>query len=124
MLSQFRTDATGTALLAKHFLPLLDRRERLIAAFLSARVGLIGDNRLGGWISYRAPKAALKQIVRPTSIECARTPKAIVVALPGTVRTNLSDPYSTGHPTEVASEAAARLIEFRALRRLGYVRGL
>jgi NAD(P)-dependent dehydrogenase (short-subunit alcohol dehydrogenase family) len=112
MLMQFRTNAIGPALVAKHFLPLLDRRERSIAAFLSARVGSIGDNRLGGWISYRASTAALNQIVHTASIEAARThPKAAVVALhPGTVRTNLSDPYSGGHRTVDASGAAISMI--------------
>lgn len=113
MLKQFRLNAIGPALVAKHFLPLLDRKERSIAAFLSARVGSIGDNRLGGWISYRASKAALNQIVRTAAIEIARThPAAVVAAIhPGTVRTELSAPYASGHPTVSAPEAAASMLK-------------
>jgi NAD(P)-dependent dehydrogenase (short-subunit alcohol dehydrogenase family) len=112
MMAQFLTNAVGPALVAKHFLPRLDRRERSIAAFLSARVGSIGDNRLGGWISYRSAKAALNQIVRTASIEVARThPQALVVSIhPGTVRTRLSEPYAMGHPTVSPAEAAASIL--------------
>ncbi len=112
MLAQFRANTIGPALVAKHFLPLLDRKSRTIAAFLSARVGSIGDNRLGGWVSYRSSKAALNQIVRTASIEVARThPEAVVTAIhPGTVRTKLSDPYSSGHPTVSADEAARAIL--------------
>lgn len=109
MLEHFRINAVGPALIAKHFLPLLDRKRRSIAAFLSARVGPIGDNRLGGWISYRSSKAALNQIVRTVAIECSRThPASVVVSVhPGTVDTRLSAPYSSRHstvPTAVAAE--------------------
>ncbi len=109
MLAQFKTNAVGPALIAKHFLPRLDRGSRSIALFLSARVGSIGDNRLGGWVSYRSSKAALNQVVRTASIEASRThPEAVVAAIhPGTVRTALSDPYSSGHPT-VSPDVAAR----------------
>lgn len=112
MLQHFRVNAIGPALVAKHFLPLLDRKERAIAAFLSARVGSIGDNRLGGWISYCSSKAALNQIVRTTAVEIARThSQAKVVAVhPGTVRTKLSAPYSAGHPTMDADRAAAMIL--------------
>nr|WP_018902096.1 SDR family NAD(P)-dependent oxidoreductase [Rhizobium sp. 2MFCol3.1] len=112
MLSQFRVNAVGPALVAKHFLPLLDRKSRAVAAFLSARVGSISDNRLGGWISYRASKAALNQIVRTASIEVARThPEAVVAAVhPGTVRTTLSAPYSAGHLTMSPQDAASSIL--------------
>lgn len=112
MLQQFRINAVGPALVAKHFLPLLDRTSRSIAAFLSARVGSIGDNRLGGWISYRSSKAALNQIVRTTAIELGRThPGSVVVAIhPGTVETRLSRPYSSGHPTVETSAAALDIL--------------
>jgi NAD(P)-dependent dehydrogenase (short-subunit alcohol dehydrogenase family) len=112
MLSQFRVNAVGPALVAKHFLPLLDRKSRTAAAFLSARVGSIGDNVKGGWISYRASKAALNQIVKTASIELARThPNAVIAAMhPGTVRTPLSQPYSKGHPTVSPEQAATSLI--------------
>lgn len=111
MAAQFAVNAIGPALIAKHFLPRLDRERRALAAFLSARVGSIADNRLGGWISYRASKAALNQIVHTAAIESQRThPQAAVIAVhPGTVRTNLSAPYSTGHKT-VSLEEAARSI--------------
>jgi len=112
MLSQFRVNAVGPALVAKHFLPLLDRNSRTAAVFLSARVGSIGDNFKGGWISYRASKAALNQIVRTASIELARThPDAVVIAMhPGTVQTPLSAPYSKGYPSVSASEAAVNIL--------------
>ncbi|KQQ36360.1 C factor [Rhizobium sp. Leaf306] len=112
MMAQFRTNAVGPALVAKHFLPLFDRETRSIAAFLSARVGSIGDNRLGGWVSYRSAKAALNQIVRTVSIEYGRThPAAVVTAIhPGTVRTGLSDPYSRGHNTVSPEQAAASIL--------------
>lgn len=95
MLRNFAVNAVGPALVAKHFLPLLPRDNRAIFAALSARVGSIGDNRLGGWHSYRAAKAALNQIIRTMAIELARTHKrAICVGLhPGTVDSKLSQPF-------------------------------
>ena len=80
-------------LVARHFLPLMAPTATL--AFLSARVGSISDNRLGGWYGYRASKAALNQFVRTLSIELARTrPQMTAVALhPGTVDTALSAPF-------------------------------
>jgi NAD(P)-dependent dehydrogenase (short-subunit alcohol dehydrogenase family) len=112
MAAQFMTNAIGPALVAKHFLPRLSRQDRTIAAFLSARVGSIADNRIGGWISYRSAKAALNQIVRTASIEMARThPTASVVAIhPGTVETKLSAPYSRGHKTVTAVTAASNIL--------------
>ena len=94
----FRINTIGPALAARHFLPLLRADGRAIFAALSARVGSIGDNRLGGWLSYRASKAALNQIIRTLAIELARTrPQAICVALhPGTVDTALSAPFQRG----------------------------
>ncbi len=91
----FAVNAIGPALVAKHTLPLLPRRGRAVFAALSARVGSIGDNRLGGWHAYRAAKAALNQIIRTLSIELAASrPDAICVALhPGTVATELSAPF-------------------------------
>ena len=95
MARLFAVNATGPALVAKHFLPLLPRRGRAVFAALSARVGSIADNRLGGWYGYRASKAALNQIVRTLAIELARTrPEAAIVGLhPGTVATGLSRPF-------------------------------
>lgn len=94
----FRVNTIGPALVARHFLPLLRPTGRTIFAALSARVGSIGDNRLGGWFGYRASKAALNQIVRTLAIELARTrPDSLCVALhPGTVDTELSAPFQRG----------------------------
>lgn len=112
MARQFAVNAIGPALLIKHFSPLLPRSRRAIFATLSARVGSIGDNRLGGWISYRAAKAALNQIVRTAAIEIARThPQALVLALhPGTVATRLTTPFRHGDGT-APEEAAASLLQ-------------
>lgn len=98
----FAINATGPALISKHMLPLLARDRKTVFAALSARVGSIEDNRLGGWASYRASKAALHQIVRTCSIELARKNKsAICVALhPGTVDTHLSAPFQRGVSAE------------------------
>jgi len=95
MARAFATNAIGPALLIKHFLPMMPRAGKSVFAALSARVGSIGDNRLGGWYSYRASKAALNQLVCTASIELRRRqPEAICVALhPGTVDTRLSAPF-------------------------------
>ncbi len=92
---QFAVNAIGPALVAKHFLPLMPRTGRTVFAALSARVGSISDNRLGGWYGYRASKAALNQLVRTASVEeKRRNDRSIVVALhPGTVDTALSRPF-------------------------------
>ena len=94
----FAVNATGPALVAKHLLPLLRRDGPAVFAALSARVGSIGDNRLGGWYGYRASKAALNMIVKTLAVELARThPHAACVALhPGTVATDLSQPFLRG----------------------------
>lgn len=96
----FRINAAGPALVAKHFLPLLARDRKTACAALSARVGSIADNRLGGWHAYRASKAALNMLIRTLAIELARrNPKALCVALhPGTVDTGLSAPFQSGVP--------------------------
>ena len=95
LLRNFAVNAVGPAIAAKHFLSLLPVDRRAVFAVLSARVGSIGDNRLGGWYGYRASKAALNQFVRTASVELARTrPRAIIVGLhPGTVDTGLSKPF-------------------------------
>ena len=112
MQRAFAINATGPALLLKHFAPLLPRRGKGLFATLSARVGSIADNRRGGWISYRASKAALNQIVRTAAIEIAfRHPDAVVVALqPGTVATPLSRPYARGPDVLAPEESARRLL--------------
>ena len=86
MARAFAVNAIGPALLLKHFTPLLPRRRRAIFASLSARVGSIEDNRLGGWMSYRASKAALNQILRTAALELRFSHRDLVVAAlqPGT----------------------------------------
>ncbi len=93
-------NAIGPALLAKHFLEGLARGEKAVFAALSARVGSIEDNRLGGWYSYRAAKAALHMLMRTCAIELARrNPTALCIALhPGTVDTALSGPFQSTVP--------------------------
>jgi NAD(P)-dependent dehydrogenase (short-subunit alcohol dehydrogenase family) len=106
----FAVNAIGPALLMKHLLPLLPREGKAVFATLSARVGSIGDNNIGGWYSYRAAKAALNQLVHTAAIELKRTrPAAICVALhPGTVATALSAPFAKAGLNVRAPEEAAR----------------
>ena len=113
MAKAFAVNATGPALLMKHFLPLLPRDGKAVFATLSARVGSIGDNDLGGWYSYRASKAALNQLVRTAAVELGRRrPAAVCVALhPGTVDTGLSAPFAkAGLEVRPAGQAADRLL--------------
>ncbi len=108
MAAQFALNAIGPALVLKHALPLVPRNRRSVIAVLSARVGSIGDNTIGGWISYRSAKAAVNQIVRTSSIELKRLRKqAICVSLhPGTVQTGLTGPYLGRHRSVPPEEAA------------------
>lgn len=96
LASVLAINAIGPALVAKHFLPKLSKGHKTVFAALSARVGSIGDNRLGGWASYRMSKAALNMFLKTAAIEQARRlPQSIVVALhPGTVDTSLSQPFT------------------------------
>lgn len=113
MARAFAINAMGPALLMKHFLPLLPRHGKSVFATLSAKVGSISDNALGGWYSYRASKAALNQLVHTAAIELARRkPDAICVALhPGTVDTGLSSDFAkSGLTVRQPPEAAAQLI--------------
>lgn len=112
MAQHFALNAIGVALALRYFSPLLQRSGRSVFASLSARVGSIGDNRLGGWISYRAAKAAQNQILRTAAIEIARKrPEAIVVALhPGTVETDLSAAFAANHPTISPQTSAQALL--------------
>ncbi len=114
MAAVMAVNAIGPALVAKHLLPLMPRRGRSVLAALSARVGSIGDNRLGGWYAYRASKAALNQILRTLAIETARThPDLIVAGLhPGTVQTALSRPFrpDPGPGLFAPEESAAHLL--------------
>lgn len=114
MATAFSLNAIGPALLMKHFLPILPREGKSVFATLSAKVGSIGDNRLGGWYSYRASKAAQNQLVRTAAIELRRrNPAAICVALhPGTVDTALSAPFAkAGLQVQPPVLAAQRLLE-------------
>ncbi|MBN8846704.1 MULTISPECIES: SDR family NAD(P)-dependent oxidoreductase [unclassified Sphingomonas] len=111
---QYAVNAIGPALVAKHFLPLMPRAGRSIFAVLSARVGSISDNRLGGWHGYRASKAALNQFIRTLAIEDKRrNDRGIVVALhPGTVDTRLSRPYlQSGRDIFATGRAAVQLLD-------------
>ena len=112
LAAAFALNAIGPALVMKHFAPLLARDERAVFATLSARVGSIGDNGLGGWYGYRASKAALNQFVRTAAIEIARTrPHALVLCLhPGTVKTRLSAPITGGSRGSDPAVAAAQLL--------------
>jgi NAD(P)-dependent dehydrogenase (short-subunit alcohol dehydrogenase family) len=110
----FSLNVIGPALLMKHFFPLLPRSGKAVFATLSARVGSIGDNHLGGWYGYRASKAALNQLVRTAAIELKRRqPEAICVALhPGTVDSRLSAPFrKIGLAVRSPAEAAGGLLE-------------
>jgi NAD(P)-dependent dehydrogenase (short-subunit alcohol dehydrogenase family) len=120
MVRAFALNATGPALVAKHFHDLLPLRERGVMAVLSARVGSIGDNRQGGWYSYRASKAALNQLWHTAAIEVARKRReAVLVALqPGTVRSALTAPV-------IGAEAPDALSPEESVRRLlGVLDGL
>lgn len=114
MIENYRLNAVAPALIAKHFLPLMPRSGRVCFAALSARVGSISDNRLGGWYSYRASKAALNMLIRNLSIEWQRkNPEAILVGLhPGTVETGLSAPFKGNpeHERFTPSKAADQLL--------------
>lgn len=107
MAAQFAVNAIGPALVLKHAKHLLPRKGRSVCAVLSARVGSIGDNRLGGWYSYRASKAALNQVVKTSAIELARTHKeAICVALhPGTVATDFTANFNAPNKLTAAQSA-------------------
>ena len=102
LLRSFQVNSVGAVLLAKHLVPLFDRNTDSVFAAISAKVGSIDDNRLGGWYGYRASKAALNMLLRTTAIEYRRRcPKTIVVALhPGTTDTRLSEPFQQNVPPE------------------------
>lgn len=112
MLDQFALNAVGPALVLARAHGLLPRKGRGVLAVLSARVGSIGDNRMGGWVSYRAAKAAVNQIVHTAAIELARThQESVCVALhPGTVATPFTADYLGRHPAVKPDEAAENLL--------------
>ncbi|MGD1921684.1 MAG: SDR family NAD(P)-dependent oxidoreductase [Pleurocapsa sp.] len=100
LIYSFQVNSIGEVLLAKHLMPLFKKSQRSIFASISAKVGSIGDNRLGGWYGYRASKSALNMFLKTTAIEYSRRcPKTIVVALhPGTTDTKLSRPFQKNVP--------------------------
>lgn len=117
--ASFAVNAFGPILLAKALLPLLRHGEPAVFASISARVGSIGDNRLGGWYAYRAAKAAQNQLLKTFSIELARVNKraACLLLHPGTVDTALSRPFQRGvSPEKLFSpeRAARQLLEIIA----------
>lgn len=114
MQAVFQVNTLGPALILRHFLPLLDRSGAM--AMLSAKVGSIGDNRLGGWYAYRASKAALNMLIKTAAIELARTrPETRLVSLhPGTVISGLSQPFrgaSAARPADMAARELLTLID-------------
>ena len=115
MQDTFLANTFGPALVMRHFVPLLSG-ERAIMAVLSAKVGSIGDNRLGGWYSYRASKAALNMLIKTAAIEVARSqPNSVLVALhPGTVTSPLSRPFrgeTIGRPAHAAAADMLRVLD-------------
>ncbi len=116
MVESLRINVILPAIIAKHTIPKLPRKERAVFSALSARVGSIADNRLGGWYSYRSAKAALNQIIKCLSIETRRThPHAVCLGLhPGTVDTGLSQPFqqsmATHHKLFKPAEAVENLL--------------
>ncbi len=96
----FMVNSIASALVAQQLIPKLRKKSRTVFSVISARVGSISDNRLGGWYSYRASKAALNMLLKTTAIEVSRThPKAIICGLhPGTVNTQLSAPFQKNVP--------------------------
>ncbi|MBO6784118.1 MAG: SDR family NAD(P)-dependent oxidoreductase [Alphaproteobacteria bacterium] len=117
----FRVNTIGPALIAKHTLGRLARDRKTVFAALSARVGSIEDNELGGWHGYRASKAALNMMLRTCSVELAhRNPDAVCIALhPGTVDTGLSKPFQRSVP-----EGNLFSPEYAATRLLDVIDGL
>ncbi len=113
MVQQIRVNAIGPMLVLKHGLRLLPRQRRSVFAALSARVGSIGDNAIGGWHSYRSSKAALNQLIHGAAIEMRRTHRhAIAVCLhPGTVATPFTENYAKRHKTVPAEVAASNLLK-------------
>ena len=108
----FEINTIPTALMIKYFCPLMIKEEKSIFATISAKVGSISDNYLGGWYSYRASKAALNQIIKTSSIEQKRLNKNLIMVSvhPGTVNTKLSSPFIGKRIVQTPSEAATKMI--------------
>jgi NAD(P)-dependent dehydrogenase (short-subunit alcohol dehydrogenase family) len=117
----FNVNTIGPALIAKYFLPKLAKGHKSVFAAISARVGSISDNRLGGWYAYRASKAALNMILKTASIETARRNKhAVITGLhPGTVDSNLSKPFQNNVP-----DTSLFTPEYSANKMLDVIEGL
>ncbi|MEL7116258.1 MAG: C factor, cell signaling protein, partial [Pseudomonadota bacterium] len=113
LAEQFAVNTIGPSLILRQAPRLLPRDKPSVFAALSARVGSIGDNRLGGWYSYRASKAALNQVLHGASIEIKRThPQAIIAALhPGTVATDFTAKYVSADQATPPGEAARNLLD-------------
>ena len=114
LAAQFAVNAIGPALVIKHLVRLLPKDRPARVGVLSARVGSIGDNALGGWYSYRAAKAALNQLVHTAAIELARShPQAVLACLhPGTVATGFTEGYPAAKVTpEVAAQNLLRVLD-------------
>ncbi|MGB1963743.1 MAG: SDR family NAD(P)-dependent oxidoreductase [Candidatus Puniceispirillales bacterium] len=115
MAANFQINSIGPALIASKILPLLAKDSKSVFAAISARVGSISDNRLGGWHSYRASKAALNMLLKNFALELHhRNPAGIVIGLhPGTTDTDLSKPFQSGlkHDLFTQTEAAYYLID-------------
>ena len=112
MQATFLVNTFGPAIVIKHFSKLLDK-QRGALAILSAKVGSIEDNRLGGWYSYRASKAALNMLIKTAAIELKRQqPNTVVVALhPGTVSSGLSQPFRGAEIGRPATQAASEMLD-------------
>ncbi len=119
MVNSYKVNTVGPALIAKHFIPLLNRDRKTIFSAISARVSSISDNHLGGWYAYRASKTALNQILKTVSIEAGRKFKqTCVIGLhPGTVDTGLSEPFKANvssdklFTSEFASECLINVLD-------------
>ena len=116
----FLINTIGPALVAKHFIPLLRNDKKAVFAAISARVGSISDNKIGGWYAYRASKAALNMVIKCLAIEVSRKSKnQIILGLhPGTVDTNLSKPFQKNVPKERLFSS-----DFSAIKLLNVING-
>ena len=112
LMRAFQINAIGRGLVLRECIPLLPRNERCIFGVLSARVGSISDNHLGGWYGYRASKAAGNMLLQTAAIESQRTrPHAVFAALqPGTVVSRLSEQFSRGHETITAEHSTMGML--------------
>lgn len=113
MAQVLAVNTIGTANILRHLPRLLPKTGRSVTGVLTARVGSIGDNRIGGWHSYRASKAAANMLVHGAAIELKRTHRdAIAVALhPGTVATPFTEDYAARNKTTPADETAKLLCD-------------